>query len=226
LTFYIIKERDGSNRKRKIKHPKPYPKELLSRNMDPVEAEYGIAKWRGRTVCSSPPPKRVKHPKDVTRKQRKGHHTIHRSAGVPEDVLQHLDSLPRNAPCPYIVRVTFMTEEVMATSPQAVGQTLFEWMDTIPRARPYHRNTRWGGALFDNIRTFKRNLSHLFGYIHQYTPLGAGAWRLLWYSWDIPRQTKRSPAILLAFQHRDVEWDLDKELHDKAKNQRRPMGRW
>jgi len=188
MRLYILRELHGGNVHRQIKLKKT-PEALRFSYLDYMEREFSIAKYRGMTVTWARPNKLIKHPKDVTRAQRRGHHTIPLFAGCPESVLDHCDILPRNAPCPYVVRVPYDS----TTDPDGI------------RVNARRAN-----------RMFSIALKHLVDQVHWKSSNRASAWRLQWFSWDIPKQSSQTPAFLLCFQHRDITYDFAEVLKETA----------
>jgi len=168
-------------------------------------------KWRGMTVTWERPNRLIKHPKDVTRKQRQGHYTIARFGGTHEAITKQLSFRPRNAPCPFIVRVPFFGDHD-DTIPFEKGKT---WLDTV-------------GHGSGDAQVFIANLKHLAGFMESEIPKSCLAWRLQWFSWDLPTQVKKPPAFLFAFEHRNVDYDLNKSLDNLAREERerRRTRRW
>jgi len=201
LPIYVVRERSGKNRKRVIKLRK-WPKELSDKNLTLLEREFCITKYRGMTVTWPQPSRIVKHPLDLTRGERRGHTTVLCYAGAPENVLEHLDALPRNAPCPYVVRLQFVDDETL----KLVG---------LP-AHPPESQQPWTSHWGQTRAMFVNGLRYMVRFFKQTCTDSACAWRLQWFSWDTPTQVMKSPAFIFCFEHRDVTYALQKEFHKRA----------
>lgn len=184
----------------------PHPHRLE----DEMERRFHITKWKKQTLLFVDPRNEmrlIRHPADVTRGQRKGHKSFYWGPsrlmrqppvenGLGHDIyriLDYLDELPRNAPCPHIVRV--------------------EWLTPAELTEGYEMN----------LKLFSLHLTRGVQDLEKKVALTASSWRLQWWSWDVPRQSLRSPAMLLCFGHRPNA-DLTYRIH-RGLMQRMSRGR-
>jgi hypothetical protein len=115
---------------------------------------------------------------ELARKTRKGHHQLSLSQTEIPMVIEHLSALPRNAPCPYVLRILPLEFE---------NKPYEEWPDGLRR------------DFTTFFELFVRDLEH--GLTFKTCP-----WRIKWWSLDNPRN--KGPAWLVAFRHADVIREL------------------